>query len=65
MGTAKLEHDVDLWIFVSRNMDNWEELNDEQRQEVYVKMAKNRDNGVIKKEVMYFKKWEYHDEYQY
>lgn len=65
MGTAKLEHDVDLWIFVSRNMDNWEELTDEQRQEVYVKMAKNRDNWIIKKEVLFFKKWEYHDEYQY
>jgi hypothetical protein len=31
-------------------------ISEQQKQEVYIKCAKNRDNGVIKKEVLYFKR---------
>lgn len=64
LGSGKLEHDVDYWVFISRYLDKREELNEEQKQEVYIKLAKDRDNGEIKKKSIYFYKWRYYNDFQ-
>lgn len=65
LGTGKLEHDVDYGIFISRFMsdDPYDEPTPEERAEVYVKLAKDRENWVIKKEVIYFMKWKYYQNF--
>lgn len=64
LGTGKLEHDVDYAIFILRHLDDWETLTEEQKQEVYIKIAKDRDHGEQLKKCIYFYKWKYYDDYQ-
>lgn len=61
LGTGKLEHDVDYWVFISRYLDKREELTEEQKQEVFIKLAKDRDHGEIKMKLIYFYKGRYYD----
>lgn len=64
LGTGKLEHDVDYALFISRHLEDRETLTDEQKQEVYIKIAKDRDHGEQLKKCVYFYKWRYYDDYQ-
>jgi len=59
--TGKLEHDVDYWVFISRYLDKREELTEEQKQEVFIKLAKDRDHWEIKMKLIYFYKGRYYD----
>ena len=62
--TWKLENDIDYWIFISRYLDKREDLSEIQKQEVFIKVAKDRDHGEIKTKAVYFHKWQYNDEFQ-
>lgn len=64
LGTGKLENDVDLWVAIFRYLDDRETLTDEEKQQVFIKIMKNRDTGETKKETLYFRKWKYRDNYQ-
>lgn len=64
LGTGKLENDVDLWVSIFRYLDDRETLTDEEKQQVFVKVMKNRDTGETKKWTLYFRKWKYRDEFQ-
>lgn len=64
LGTGKLEHDVDYWIFISRYLDKREDLTDEQKQEVFIKLAKDRDHWEIKTKAIYFTKGSYYNDFQ-
>jgi hypothetical protein len=65
MWTAKLEHDIDYAVFISRYLDKREELWSEQKQEVFIKLAKDRDRWQIKTSVIYFRNGRYRDEFEY
>lgn len=64
LGTGKLEHDVDYGVFISRHLEDRENLTEEEKQQVFIKCTKNRDTGETKKGILYFHKWWYHDEWQ-
>lgn len=61
LGTGKLEHDIDYWLFVSRCLEPEDDTTPEDRAEVVLKMSKNRDNWLVKKKTVYFYKGEYHE----
>jgi len=63
MGTAKLEHDIDYWLFVTRDIYNWEELTDEERATTYIEIKKDRENWIIRRVPIYFKSWWYQDKF--
>lgn len=64
LGTGKLENDVDIGVSIMRYLDDRETLTEEEKQQVFVKVMKNRDTGETKKETLFFKKWKYRDSYQ-
>lgn len=64
LGTGKLEHDVDYAIFILRHLEDRDTLTDEQKQEVFIKIAKDRDHGEQLKKCIYFYKWRYYDDFQ-
>lgn len=61
MWTAKLEHDIDYGIFVSRDMQDWENLTDEERATTYIEIKKDRENWIIRRVPIFFKSWWYYD----
>lgn len=64
MGTAKLEHDIDYGIFISRNsIDDPENFTPQDKAEVFIKLAKDRERGNTIKKVVYFQKWSYNDSF--
>lgn len=64
LGTGKLEHDVDYWVFIIRYLEDRENLTEEEKQQVFIRTAKNRDTWEVKKGILYFRKGKYRDEYQ-
>lgn len=44
MGTAKLEHDIDYGIFVTRDTQDRETLTDEEKATTYIEIKKDREN---------------------
>jgi len=64
LGTGKLENDVDIGVSIMRYLDDWDTLTNEEKQQVFIKVMKNRDTGEAKKETLFFKKWKYRDSYQ-
>ena len=62
--TGKLENDIDIWVSIMRYLDDRETLTEEEKQQVFVKVMKNRDTWETKKETLFFKKWKYRDNLQ-
>lgn len=64
MMTAKLEHDIDYWIFITRPVfepRDYEEASQQDRATVYVDLQKDRDTGEKLRHLIYFDKWWYSD----
>ena len=61
MSTAKLEHDIDYWIFVVRDMQNRDMLTAEEKATTYIEVKKDRYNGIVNKVPIYFDRWGYTD----
>ena len=62
MDTAKLEHDIDYWVFVVRDMDD-EDLSAMEKATTYIKVKKDRENWIIAKVPIYFKSWWFEETY--
>lgn len=61
MGTAKLEHDIDYGIFVTRDTQDRETLTDEEKATTYIEIKKDRENWIIRRVPIFFKFWWYYD----
>ena len=62
MDTAKLEHDIDYWLFVLRDLDD-EDLTPLERATTYIQSKKDRENWIIAKIPIYFKSWWFEETY--
>lgn len=68
MMTSKLEHDIDYAIFISRavfNPNDFEEATPQERAMVFVDLMKDRDEWVKQRQIIYFTKWWYSDNFNF
>lgn len=66
MLTSKLEHDIDYAIFVSRAVtkpQDWEEASPEERAMVFIDLMKDRNEWQKLRQIIYFNKWWYVDNF--
>jgi hypothetical protein len=62
MDTAKLEHDIDYWLFVLRDLED-EDLTPMEKATTYIQSKKDRENWIIAKIPIYFKSWWFEETY--
>lgn len=66
MMTSKLEHDIDYAIFISRAVfdpKDFEEATPQERAMVFVDLMKDRDEWNKLRQIVYFSRWSYYDEF--
>ena len=66
MMTSKLEHDIDYAIFISRAIfdpKDFEEASPEERAMVFVDLMKDREEWQKSRQIVYFSKWWYTDNF--